>query len=268
MSLRRRPARRKRATPAQRAQVAPIRDFQALTLPQRAIAGVTARTYDASHFRNRQAIPMKILIVDDHPLFRAGFHAVLQQGALDATVLSVSSVPEALQILQRDPEVGLVLLDVHLKGDDGFGALRIIGEQFATTACIMISGDDQEGMAARAVAAGASGFIPKSFTADEMVDAIQQVLAGDVFVPASTTVHAPATAPAALTLRQLEVITMLGRGCSNKEIARALDVAERTVKAHVSAVFEALNVRNRTQAVLVAQRRGFLPATSAYGVTH
>ena len=63
----------------------------------------------------------------------------------------------------------------------------------------------------------------------------------------------------ALTLRQLEVITMLGRGCSNKEIARALDVAERTVKAHVSAVFEALNVRNRTQAVLVAQRRGFLP---------
>jgi len=205
---------------------------------------------------------MKNLIVDDHPLFRAGFHAVLEQSALDAAVLSVSSIQEALQILQRDSDVGLVLLDIHLRGDDGFSALKVIGTKFPTTACIMISGDDQDGIAARAVAAGASGFIPKSFTADEMVAAIQKVLAGDVFVPEKAPdLHA--TQSGALTLRQLEVITMLGRGCSNKEIARALDVAERTVKAHVSAVFEALNVRNRTQAVLAAQRRGFLP-TSPY----
>ncbi|HEY5807184.1 MAG TPA: response regulator transcription factor [Povalibacter sp.] len=208
---------------------------------------------------------MKILIVDDHPLFRAGFHAVLEQGALDAAVLSVSSVQEALQILQRDTDVGLVLLDIHLRNEDGFKALKVIGEKFPTTACIMISGDEQEGIAARAVAAGASGFIPKSFTADEMVAAIKQVLAGDVFVPQKTETHA-STETGALTLRQLEVIAMLGRGCSNKEIARALDVAERTVKAHVSAVFEALNVRNRTQAVLAAQRRGFLPS-SAYAAT-
>jgi DNA-binding NarL/FixJ family response regulator len=205
---------------------------------------------------------MKILIVDDHPLFRAGFHAVLERSSLDAAVLSVSSVQEAKQILQRDADVGLVLLDVHLRGDDGFNALKIIGEKFPTTACIMISGDEQEGIAARAVAAGASGFIPKSFTADEMVAAIQQVMAGDVFVPVSTAVTSSPES-GALTLRQMEVITMLGRGCSNKEIARALDVAERTVKAHVSAVFEALNVRNRTQAVLVAQRRGFLPGVTA-----
>lgn len=209
---------------------------------------------------------MKILIVDDHPLFRAGFHAVLEQSELDAAVLSVSSVQEALQILQRDADVGLVLLDIHLRGADGFSALKVIGEKFPTTACIMISGDEQDGIATRAVTAGASGFIPKSFTADEMVAAIQQVMAGDVFVPA--TVHATAPGEAhALTLRQLEVITMLGRGCSNKEIARALDVAERTVKAHVSAVFEALNVRNRTQAVLAAQRRGFLPTSNAYLAT-
>jgi len=205
---------------------------------------------------------MKILIVDDHPLFRAGFHAVLEQSALEAGVLSVSSVPEALNALQRDSEIGLVLLDIHLKGDDGFNALRVIGERFPTTACIMISGDEHEGVAARAVAAGASGFIPKSFTADEMIAAIQKVLAGEVFVPARANAAAPYTA--GLTLRQLEVISMLGRGFSNKEIARALDVAERTVKAHVSAVFEALNVRNRTQAVLVAQRRGYLPSTPVY----
>jgi two-component system, NarL family, nitrate/nitrite response regulator NarL len=207
---------------------------------------------------------MKILIVDDHPLFRAGFHAVLEQSDLDAAVLSVSSVAEALQILKRDTEVGLVLLDIHLRGEDGFNALKVIGEKFPTTACIMISGDEQEGVAPRVIAAGASGFIPKSFTADEMIAAIRQVLNGDVFVPSPSQQLTPPSESASLTLRQLEVISMLGRGFSNKEIARALDVAERTVKAHVSAVFEALNVRNRTQAVLVAQRRGFLPASSSY----
>jgi two-component system nitrate/nitrite response regulator NarL len=206
---------------------------------------------------------MKILIVDDHPLFRAGFHAVLEQSALEAGVLSVSSVPEALQTLQRDADIGVVLLDIHLKGDDGFAALKIIGERFPTTACIMISGDEQQSIAARAVQSGASGFIPKSFTADEMIAAIQKVLAGEVFVPQTASLT-PSEQPNGLTLRQLEVISMLGRGFSNKEIARALDVAERTVKAHVSAVFEALNVRNRTQAVLVAQRRGFLPSTPVY----
>lgn len=210
---------------------------------------------------------MKILIVDDHPLFRAGFHAVLEQSALEAGVLSVSSVPEALKTLQQDADIGLVLLDIHLRGDDGFAACKVIGERFPTTACIMISGDEQQSIAARAVAAGASGFIPKSFTADEMIAAIRKVLAGEVFVPETTTLTTPEQSNG-LTLRQLEVISMLGRGFSNKEIARALDVAERTVKAHVSAVFEALNVRNRTQAVLVAQRRGFLPSVPAYATAH
>jgi len=206
---------------------------------------------------------MNILIVDDHPLFRAGFHAVLEHSALEAGVQSVSSVPEALQALERDHDISLVLLDIHLRGDDGFNALKVIGERFPTTACIMISGDESDGVAARAVSAGASGFIPKSFTADEMIAAIRKVLAGDVFVPATAKLMTPPDTTG-LTLRQLEVISMLGRGFSNKEIARALDVAERTVKAHVSAVFEALNVRNRTQAVLVAQRRGFLPAAPVY----
>jgi DNA-binding NarL/FixJ family response regulator len=206
---------------------------------------------------------MKILIVDDHPLFRAGFHAVLEQSTLDAGVISVSSVTEALQTLQRDPDIGLVLLDIHLRGDDGFNALKVIGQKFPTTACIMISGDEQQSIVSRAVASGASGFIPKSFTADEMIAAIRQVLAGEMFVPETANLTA-SEQPTGLTLRQLEVISMLGRGFSNKEIARALDVAERTVKAHVSAVFEALNVRNRTQAVLVAQRRGFLPSAPAF----
>ncbi len=203
---------------------------------------------------------MNILIVDDHPLFRAGFHAVLEQSALQAGVLSDSSFPEARRALERDADLALVLLDIPLRGDDGFAALKIIGQRFPTTACVLISGDEQAGIATRAVNAGASGFIPKSFTADEMIAAIGQVLTGEVFIPPQPELQ-QVRETSGLTLRQLEVISMLGRGFSNKEIARALDVAERTVKAHVSAVFEALGVRNRTQAVLEAQRRGVLPGT-------
>jgi DNA-binding NarL/FixJ family response regulator len=207
---------------------------------------------------------MKILIVDDHPLFRTGFQTVLKQSRLGAEVLTVATLQEALKTLGNDTDIGLVLLDVHLRGHDGFHALRVIGERFPSTACMLISGDEQEGLAARAVAAGASGFIPKSFTAEEMIDAIERVLAGEVFVPA--TPHPRHGRISSLTLRQLEVINMLGRGFSNKEIARQLDVAERTVKAHISAVFEVLNVRNRTQAVLAAQQRGFLSTPSGYAV--
>jgi len=207
---------------------------------------------------------MKILIVDDHPLFRAGFHAVLAQSPLDADILSVATMGEGLDLLRHDLDIGLVLLDLHLRDGDGFSALRQIGEHFPTTACIMISGDEHEGLAHQAVAAGASGFIPKSFTADEMLAAIDHVLNGHVFVPAQA-VPLLRTTNGSLTLRQLEVVTMLARGFSNKEIARELDVAERTVKAHVTAVLDALQVKNRTQAVIVAQQQGLLPPTFSAG---
>jgi DNA-binding NarL/FixJ family response regulator len=208
----------------------------------------------------QEIAPMKILIVDDHPLFRAGFHAVLEQSPLDAAILSVATLGEAIDHLRHDTDIGLVLLDLHLRDSDGFAALRQIGEHFPTTACIIISGDEHEGIAHQAVAAGASGFIPKSFTAEEMLAAIDDVLNGNVFVPvqAAPVLH---TSSGALTLRQLEVVTMMARGFSNKEIARELDLAERTVKAHVTAVLDALHAKNRTQAVIVAQQQGLLPAS-------
>ena len=110
----------------------------------------------------------------------------MEQSDLEADVLSVSSVAEGLQGLKRDGDIGLVLLDIHLRGEDGFNAMQVIGEKFPTTACIMISGDEQEAIVNRAIACGASGFIPKSFTADEMIAAIRKVLNGDVFVPTPT----------------------------------------------------------------------------------
>jgi DNA-binding NarL/FixJ family response regulator len=200
-------------------------------------------------FISSEVTTMKILIVDDHPLFRAGFHAVLEQSALDASILSVSTLREALVMLDGDPDIGLVLLDLHLRDSDGFVALRQIGDRFPTTACMIISGDEHDGIANQSVAAGASGFIPKSFTADEMLAAIDHVLDGNVFVPSSQQAAPTAHANNCLTLRQMEVVCMMARGFSNKEIARELQLAERTVKAHVTAVLETLRVKNRTQAV-------------------
>ncbi len=209
---------------------------------------------------------MKILIVDDHPLFRAGFHAVLEQSALEASILSVSTLHEALDLLSIDTDIGLVLLDLHLRDSDGFSALRQIGDRSPTTACIIISGDEHDGIANQSVAAGASGFIPKSFTADEMLAAIDDVLDGNIFVPKSDESMVRPDSSGTLTLRQLEVVSMLARGHSNKEIARELQLAERTVKAHVTAVLEALNVKNRTQAVIAAQQNGLLPSVSNYEI--
>lgn len=209
---------------------------------------------------------MKILIVDDHPLFRAGFHAVLEQSALEASILSVSTLHEAMGLLDTDTDIGLVLLDLHLRDSDGFSALRQIGDKFPTTACMIISGDEHDGIANQSVSAGASGFIPKSFTADEMLAAIDHVLDGNIFVPAVAATTTTANSNNALTLRQLEVVSMLARGYSNKEIARELQLAERTVKAHVTAVLEALNVKNRTQAVIAAQQQGLLPSLSSFEV--
>ena len=205
---------------------------------------------------------MKVLLIDDHPLFRAGFHAMLAQHLSGTAIMCAGSIAEALQSLEQDDQIVLVLLDVHLQGSDGFEGLRTISARFPTVGCVMISGDEQEGLAARAIALGASGFIPKSLTVEDTVAAIRHVLDGGVFVPANSGAARSHGMPT-LTLRQLEVMNMVGQGLANKEIAQQLNLAERTVKAHISAVFEALSVRNRTEAVLAAQRYGLLqPAGS------
>jgi DNA-binding NarL/FixJ family response regulator len=148
---------------------------------------------------------------------------------------------------------------------------------------VLVSGHGlDEGDLQRAMQAGASGFIPKTLTVHRMIDAIACILEGGIFVPAPSEAagHEPTAAtervvagladapPRAdlervtrgMSLRQLEVLTLLGQGRSNKDIARRLDIAERTVKAHATRVFELLEVANRTQAVLAAQKLGLLAA--------
>ena len=204
----------------------------------------------------------QILIVDDHPLYREGMASALRSQMADVEVLGADSAEDGLQLLVCNPDIDLVLIDVRLPGMDGFAALSAYGTRFPTVSFMLVSGSDEPYYVKRAFDAGASGFIPKSLSVGEVIAAIRCVLDGGVYVPGPS----PGASRAALardpiahlTLRQLEVLRLLGEGYTNKEIARALDITERTAKAHVAAIFESLAADNRTQAVLKAQRLGYL----------
>jgi two-component system, NarL family, nitrate/nitrite response regulator NarL len=203
----------------------------------------------------------KILIVDDHPLYREGMISALRTRMSSVEVLGTDSAEEGLQVLARDPEIDLVLIDVRLPGMDGFAALAMYGARFPGVSRVLISGSDEPAYLKRAFEGGASGYIPKSMAVQNVIAAIRKVLEGGVSGPeiVSSARNAEALDPVArLTLRQLEVLRLLGEGYTNKEIAKALDITERTAKAHVAAILEALDADNRTQAVLSAQRRGLL----------
>jgi two-component system nitrate/nitrite response regulator NarL len=198
----------------------------------------------------------RILVVDDHPLYREGMMSALRAELAGVEVVGAGTAEEGLEVLAADPDIDLVLIDLRLPGMDGLSALSTYAARFPAVARLLVSGAEESALVRRAFAAGASGFLPKSMSVGEVSAAIRQVLAGGVYVPGDTTAAAVA-AGAQLSLRQLEVLRLLGEGYTNKQIARALDITERTAKAHVAAIFEALRVDNRTQAVLAAQRLGY-----------
>jgi DNA-binding NarL/FixJ family response regulator len=210
----------------------------------------------------------RILIVDDHPLYREGMIGALRAQLAGVEVLGVGSAEEGLKALEREPETDLVLIDVRLPGMNGFGALALYAERFPAVSCMLISGrdDDHARLARRAFEAGASGFIPKSMPVDQVCSAIRKVLEGGIYDPAEIPTMPRMAQPEAsierLTLRQFEALSLLGKGFTNREIAEALAISERTARAHVAAILKALGVENRTQAVVAAQRLGLLPQAS------
>ena len=168
-------------------------------------------------------------------------------------------------IAEGDLDAVPILCDLlEERGDDGFNALKLIGERFPTTACIMISGDEQSGVATRAVAAGASGFIPKSQPVECIRDAIRRIMHGEVWLPADVDLSSVPSGETAelvsrmstLTPQQVRVLMMLGEGLLNKQIAFKLGVSEATIKAHVSAILQKLGVDSRTQAVIAISKIG------------
>ena len=204
-------------------------------------------------------IPQSILVADDHPLFRGALQGVIAQLYPTAALLEAASVAELQQQVDSHPELGLVLLDLHMPGALGFSALSWFIGQHPATPVIMISANSHPETVRRAIDHGAAGFLSKSTGVEDMGDCIRQVMEGARGLHpgldatgngASLQSLDVAEALATLTPQQFRVASMLVEGLLNKQIAYELDVKEATIKAHMTEIFRKLGVHSRTQAVL------------------
>ncbi len=204
----------------------------------------------------------QIVIIDDHPLFRDAMKGALASVLVNATVREASSLDDGIKILDDDRDCDLVLLDLKMPGVQGLSGLAYLRAQFPSVPVAIVSGQEEPAVIRRALALGASGFIPKSTPAEEMRRAVTAILEGEVWAPLvaqqltddEREVDDLSKRLATLTPQQVRVLMMLRAGLLNKQIAYELDVSEATVKAHVSAILLKLNVDSRTQAVIAASR--------------
>jgi len=201
---------------------------------------------------------MRLLIVDDHPVMRDGLAALLEHAAPDTVVVHAANAPAAIELASGDPALDCVLLDLSMPGMDGFMALSALRQRCPLLPIIVLSSSEDPADIRRALSLGARGYIPKSAASRTVIAALQLVLSGGTYVPLLALEPGPAAGAAAgagrLTLRQIDVLTRLGEGLSNKGIAAEMGLSEKTVKAHVGAIFRTLDVANRTQAVNEARR--------------
>jgi DNA-binding NarL/FixJ family response regulator len=211
----------------------------------------------------------KILIVDDHPLFREALSSVVQQSFDHATILEASTIQETVAVIESQSDIDLIMLDLNLPGTSGFGGLLTLRTQFPKQPIVVISGTHDQRIIDEALSYGVVGFIPKSVPKSMLREAIDEILAGGVFTPPSYRKVGEqeqessggdsdtAKRLASLTPQQFRVLQMLSEGKLNKQIAYELNVGETTVKAHVSAILRKLNVYSRTQAVIKARMMEF-----------
>jgi DNA-binding NarL/FixJ family response regulator len=206
---------------------------------------------------------MKVLVVDDHPLVREGMRHLLAGLDGHPEVLEAPDAAAALRVLEGNPDLDLALLDLNLPDSDGLAVLAEFGRRAPDLPVVILSGVQDAALMRAALDKGAAGFIPKSALSQLIVPALKLVLAGGVYVPPEMLPGrgmGVAAGDPELTARQQQVLRLLVAGKSNKEIAAALQLSEPTVKAHVVAVFRALQVRTRAQAVAAATRRGLASA--------
>lgn len=228
---------------------------------------------------------MKLLLIDDHPLFRDGLSLLIQHrlslpGHAELTLLEAGDLAEAAAVLQAHPDVHLALLDLNLGDRQGLDTLQQWRSMAPDVPVIVLSADDRADTIVSAIDRGAAGFIPKTVQAATMQDALRRVLAGEVYLPempggdalvaqavevtaldgeGAAEQGAENASPEALlglSERQLDVLRLLIEGKPNKEICRMLVLSESTVKTHLSAIFRKLGVNSRTQAVVTVARAG------------
>jgi len=205
----------------------------------------------------------EVLIADDHPLFRDALKRAVQTEWPNALLHEADSVPALQALIDAHPDAELLLLDLHMPGASGFSALVHVRSQHPGLPIVVVSAHEESAVIARAVAHGASGYIPKSASIGTIVDAVRGVLAGEVWLPESLVGSGAALAPAEadaaariaeLTPQQFRVLAMIAEGLLNKQIAYDLGVSEATVKAHMTAIMRKLGVGNRTQVALLASQ--------------
>lgn len=207
---------------------------------------------------------MKLLVVDDHPVFRDGMAALLKQAAEDTVVLQAPECATAFALTETHPDIDAVFCDLMMPGLTGDMAVREFGRRRPDLPVILLSSSENPSDVRRALNAGALGYIPKSASAQTLLSALKLVLSGNIYVPPLmaqavdvAALHGipqpPDLALAELTERQIDVLKLLSDGLSNRDISTRLGIAEKTVKAHVAAIFRTLNVVNRTQAANAAR---------------
>jgi DNA-binding NarL/FixJ family response regulator len=203
---------------------------------------------------------VKVLVIDDHPLVAEAMAHWLHQLADGVTLQSARNCAQGLAMAAQGGEPDIVLLDLNLPGLAGIAALRAWRTRFPAVPVVVLSADQQRDTMRAALDTGAAGFVPKSTSGELLLGALRVVLAGGRYLPPELLRSATSAEPATLGLteRQLQVLRLLASGAPNKTIGRELGLAERTVKAHVTAVMRALNVSSRTQAAVAAGRLGIV----------
>jgi DNA-binding NarL/FixJ family response regulator len=210
---------------------------------------------------------MKLLLADDHALFREGVRMVLESLAGEPlTVVEASDFPQVLARVRSITDIDIALVDLAMPGMDGVSAIGAIRRAAPDLYLVVISASEDPQVVRRALDAGAHGYISKSSGSAEMMKGIRSVLEGDIFIaPPIAAAEASPVKPgdfdaeklrSVLTPRQRDVLAMLRQGKSNKEVARDLNLAEITVKLHVTAILRSLGCENRTQAAILAAKMG------------
>jgi DNA-binding NarL/FixJ family response regulator len=198
---------------------------------------------------------MRALIIEDHELFADALGAVLHRIMPSVAVETASSAEAAVEKLTSGAPVDLILLDLGLPGRKGRAAFDVVQAAAGRAAIALVSASEPTAEVAALIRQGARGFIHKRSTTAELTTALRFILDGGTHVPPSL-LHLPsASDDIVLTPRQTEVLRLLAKGLSNKEIAQELGCAEPTVRVHVSTVMRLLDVENRTQAAMSALAR-------------
>lgn len=204
-------------------------------------------------------MPKRFLIADDHPLFRSAMRSALVTRFPDAAIEEVGDISALQQAITEHSDIDLLLLDLHMPGAQGFSALIHIQAQHPEIPLMVVSASETEEVMCRAIDYGASGFLPKSSSVEQISRAVQQVLDGQRWLPenvkyqptSGSSEKTIAEVVASLTPQQFRVANYLVQGLLNKQIAWELHVTEATIKAHITEIFRKLGVHSRTQAVLM-----------------